>query len=177
MKKVCLCLTIFLLGLTNAARATDNFAIEVGTGNLANSFQLALQRNWNDDCALLRDHQLRTLWTVSLSEISEKKYRNVPDLQHSLTVLGLTPILRWQGTPDHPSYAELGIGINYMTEKYDNNDRTMSSEFQFGDHIGVGYLFANHFDLSLNFRHYSDAGIRMPNPAVNFVNIRLSHAF
>ena len=53
----------------------------------------------------------------------------------------------------------------------------MSSNFQFGDHIGIGYLLNNQVDLSLNFQHYSDAGIRRPNPAVNFVNFRISCAF
>jgi len=177
MKKMGLHLLIFLIGFSQKALAAENFAVELGTGNLATFYQLALQKTWDSDCAQLKNYQLQILWVGSLSEINEKKYRNLSGHEHSLTILGYTPILRWQGTPDHPAYAEVGIGINYMTEKYDNNDRTMSSEFQFGDHIGVGYQFTNHFDLSLNFRHYSDAGIRMPNPAVNFVNIRLSHAF
>jgi len=169
-----LCAGLFFAG---AAHASDLFSVEMGKGNLADLYRIAMQTSWDSDYPILIDNQIRPFWAVSVTEMIEKKYRDTDGLTHTLTDFGFTPILRWQGTANHPAYAELGIGINYMTEKYNNNNRAMSSDFQFGDHIGIGYVFSNGVDLNLNFQHYSDAGIRMPNPAVNFVNIRLGCFF
>ena len=168
---------LFCLFLCCTVHAVESISVEAGIGNMANLYQIAIQNPWDSDCPVLQDHQIRPLWALSLSEITEKKYHDTSGLKHSLTDFGFTPLLRWQGTRLHPMYAELGIGINYMTQKYNNNDRTMSSNFQFGDHIGVGYVFSNGVNLNLNFQHYSDAGIKMPNPAVNFVNLRLAFSF
>jgi len=175
MKKTVIAVLFILFSGT--ACAVENFSIEAGKGNLATLYRLAIQKSWDSNSALLQDNQIQTLWAVSVTEILEEKYRDIPGLSHSLTDFGFTPILRWQGTAAHPVYAELGIGINYMTEKYNNNGRSMSSNFQFGDHVGIGYVFSNQMDLNLNFQHYSDAGLKMPNPAVNFVTVRLSCSF
>ncbi len=177
MKTTIIAALFALFSLSNTTRAMDIVSVEAGKGNMANLYRIAMQKSWDSDCPILNDNQIQSLWAVSVSEIIEEKYHDISGLSHSLTDFGFTPILRWQGTKLHPVYAELGIGINYMTQKYNNNGRSMSSDFQFGDHIGVGYVFSNGFDLNLNFQHYSDAGIRRPNPAVNFVNIRLGHTF
>ena len=177
MKKILMAAACVLFGISFTCQAQDSYSIEAGDGNMATLLQLALRKPWDSDFPILNEHHIQTFYTISVAEIVERKYQDVSGLQHTLTDIGFTPVLRWQVTAPHGLYAELGIGINYMNEKYHNNGRNMSSDFQFGDHIGIGYVFDSNLDLNLNFQHFSDAGIRMPNPAVNFVNIRLGWRF
>ena len=53
----------------------------------------------------------------------------------------------------------------------------MSTAFEFADHIGVGYVFNNNFDLGLRLQHYSNAGIKKPNSGENFVVLRGAYRF
>ncbi|MFZ6816534.1 acyloxyacyl hydrolase, partial [Undibacterium sp. Rencai35W] len=40
-----------------------------------------------------------------------------------------------------------------LSDIYDNNGRKFSTNFQFGDHIGVGYVLANGWDLAVKIQH------------------------
>ena len=53
----------------------------------------------------------------------------------------------------------------------------MSTAFEFADHIGLGYVFNNKFDLGLRVQHYSNAGIKKPNNGENFVVLRGAYRF
>ncbi|MFZ6775118.1 acyloxyacyl hydrolase, partial [Undibacterium sp. SXout7W] len=60
---------------------------------------------------------------------------------------------------------------------YNNNGRQFSTNFQFGDHIGVGYVLNNGWDLSFKIQHYSNGGVKHPNPGGNFAVIKAGMAF
>ena len=53
-------------------------------------------------------------------------------------------------------------------------EKRVGSNFTFGDHLGVGWRSGGGMDLSLRFQHFSNAGLAKPNPAVDFVQLRLS---
>jgi len=62
----------------------------------------------------------------------------------------------------------------YRTEK-----KHFSTSLNFGDHLAVGRTFggrAEH-DLAARFQHFSNAGIRQPNPGENFLQLRYSRRF
>ena len=155
----------------------DAYSIEVGEGNLTTIYQLAAQQSWKNDWAWLAENHLVTYWEVGVADMEGRKFNDIAGQKHSLIDFGFTPVLRWQGNSELGTYAEVGIGVHYLTERYNNNGRIMGGEFQFGDYVGTGYVFPNHLDLSVKFKHYSDAGIERPNPAVNFVMIKLSYPF
>jgi hypothetical protein len=163
--------------LVNTAWAIDGVSVDAGEGNMSSITKLGVQNSFGNDYPFLSDYGLSTYYEFSVAEIEERKYRNVNGLSHSLADFALTPAVRWQGASKSGLYAEVGVGVNYMTEKFDNNNRTSSTQFQFGDHIGVGYQFANNVDLLLKFQHYSNAEIKEPNPAVNFVMLKLTYRF
>ena len=64
-----------------------------------------------------------------------------------------------------------------MSTRFNNDGREMGSNFQFGDHVGVGYKFENGSEVTLKFQHFSNAGYREPNPAVNFVTVSYGYYF
>ncbi len=48
-----------------------------------------------------------------------------------------------------------------------------------GDHVGVGYAFgaARNDEIALRAEHFSNAGIKHPNPGQNFLELRYTHYF
>lgn len=97
-----------------------------------------------------------------------------------VTQLGLTPALRyqWDGG-DSPWFAEAGIGINVLAPVFRDGDRQFSTAFNFGDHIALGRSFDSdrRKELSLRLQHFSNGGIKRPNPGINFIQLRYTHAF
>ena len=72
-------------------------------------------------------------------------------------------------------YAEAGIGAHVLSALYDNGGKQLATRFQFGDHVGAGYVFANGAELGLSVQHFSNGGIKKPNDGVNFAILRLRY--
>ena len=68
---------------------------------------------------------------------------------------------------------------NAIAPRYRNGSREFSTNFNFGDHVGVGRRFGDHgeHELSLRVQHFSNAGIKDPNPGQNFLQVRYAHWF
>ena len=74
-------------------------------------------------------------------------------------------------------YAEAGVGLNLLSKLYDNDSNRLSTAFQFGDHLGVGYVFANQWDVGMKVQHFSNGGYKEPNSGVNFLVLKASRRF
>ena len=96
-----------------------------------------------------------------------------------VTQLGLTPVLRWQPQSSPDWFFEAGIGANVLAPIFRSSDKRFSTAFNFGDHIAVGRRFgtAREHEVALRLQHFSNAGIRHPNPGENFVQLRYAQAF
>ncbi len=89
--------------------------------------------------------------------------------------VGLTPILRWWMTPSNA--IEAGIGANLLSSTY-IGPKGMATAYQFGDSIGLVHRFeASPWSAGVRFSHYSNAGIKHPNPGQNFLQLRLSYDY
>ncbi|EEC66864.1 hypothetical protein OsI_33362 [Oryza sativa Indica Group] len=95
----------------------------------------------------------------------------------NLVDLGLTPVLRFQRDDGKGFYGEAGIGVHLFSKLYRNNDKVLSTAFQFGDHVGAGYVFSNGLDLGIRLQHFSNGGIKQPNGGVNFAVARVAYKF
>ena len=93
---------------------------------------------------------------------------------------GITPVFRIE--PVQPSnwvpYAEAGLGVHWLSDREIYAGRRFGTNLQFGSHLGVGIRFGDQgqFDLSYRIQHLSNAGIRGPNPGIDFHLIRLQMA-
>jgi hypothetical protein len=97
-----------------------------------------------------------------------------------VTQIGLTPVLRYQwGGEQARWFVELGIGINALIPVIDDDDRRFSTAFNFGDHVAFGRAFGEQGseEIALRVQHYSNGGIKQPNPGINFLQLRYSHRF
>lgn len=96
------------------------------------------------------------------------------------TQVGLTPVLRLQPRSwPRGLFAEVGIGANVIVPIYHSNDKHFSTAFNFGDHLAIGWQFGDHQkqELALRLQHFSNAGIREPNPGENFLQLRYLRRF
>jgi hypothetical protein len=97
-----------------------------------------------------------------------------------VTQLGVTPVFRFY--PDalrRTWFLEAGIGVNVVTPIYRSEDKSFSTAFNFGDHLAVGWRFghAGSQEVALRVQHFSNAGIKHPNPGENFLQLRYSRRF
>jgi len=93
----------------------------------------------------------------------------------AVTQVGLTPVLRWQAEGS-PWFVEGGIGLNLIGPTYRAGRKRFSTAFNFGDHLAVGRGFGpgQRQELALRLQHFSNAGIKKPNPGEDFVQLRWS---
>jgi len=97
-----------------------------------------------------------------------------PKLPAETPVTATTAGLIW-----NPWFVEGGIGATVTSSVYRNFDKHFSTAFNSGDHVGVGYAFgaARKNEIALRAEHFSNAGIKHPNPGQNFVELRYVHHF
>jgi lipid A 3-O-deacylase len=95
------------------------------------------------------------------------------------TQFGLIPVLRLQQSAESRWFGELGVGPNYIVPLFRSGRKRFSTEFNFGSHVGMGYRFgaARRIEFSVRSEHFSNAGIRHPNPGENFAQGRLAVRF
>lgn len=74
---------------------------------------------------------------------------------------------------------ELGIGANVITPAWLTDTRRFSTEFNSGDHLGLGRKLDEGGKDETEFRveHYSNGGIQHPNPGENWIQLRYMHWF
>ncbi len=72
---------------------------------------------------------------------------------------------------------DAGIGAHLLSELYNNNDDRLSTAFEFGSKLGIGYIFSPRASVGLSIQHYSNGGIKHPNSGVDFVSMKVSYFF
>lgn len=161
-----------------AETGRDGVALETGTGYHVSMARVSVNREWDGAVAGGQDWVLGGYWDVSLGEWHP---HNPAGGNHDVTDFGFTPVWRFTGR-DRPAvapYAELAVGVHYISQHDIYRGRDMSTHFQFGDHVGAGLSFGEHhaWDLGVRFQHLSNAGIKNPNPGINFYQIRAGYHF
>jgi lipid A 3-O-deacylase len=162
--------------------AADNQLIdgvygEFATGTRTQMVRGGVTSDWSSRWFQSNGTHLSGYWDASAGAWRGNRFQNVPGATQKLFDIGFTPVFRFQRDDKKGFYAEAGIGIHYLSKLYDNNNNRLSTNFQFGDHIGVGYVFDNKWELGMKIQHFSNGGFKKPNSGVNFVNIKASYHF
>lgn len=160
-----------------AGDLVDSLALEAGTGAKVQMLRISAQQHW--DAAWLESHgtHLSGYWDLNLAQWRGNAYRNVPGQHQNITVINLTPVFRYEASNKLGWYAEGGIGVSLLSQLYNNDDNRLSTHFQFGDHLGAGYVFANKWELGAKIQHYSNGGYKKPNSGVNWFVVKLARPF
>ena len=157
--------------------ALDSASLELGAGAKVQMLQLDVQSRWEQHWFASNLGYLGAYWDGSLARWRGNAYRGTKGAHQSITVIGLTPVLRYQAHERDGWYGELGIGCRLMSSLYNNNRKRLSTPFEFGDHLGAGYVFSNGWEAGLKLQHFSNGGIKQPNSGVNFAVLKLGKAF
>lgn len=163
---------VALAALAVRAHALDGASLEAGraqddTTAVRAALQWKWQRTWFDGG---RWH-VAGYWEASIAAWSAQT--------SDLVDYGFTPVFRLQRIDARGPYFEAAIGVHYLTEKQLSSTRASGTHFQFGDHLGAGWRFGRQerWDLSVRLMHLSNAGIRKPNPGIDFFLVRLATHF
>ena len=97
---------------------------------------------------------------------------------NGFTHFALVPLLRVR-FGDSPWFADAGIGVSLTDQLFVTQTKQFTTKFNFVDVVGLGRSFGvdRRQDLSLRVQHVSNAGIRVPNPGQNFLQLRYASAF
>jgi hypothetical protein len=166
-----------LLALAAApARALDGVSFEVGGGDDIKMGRAALQWDWSTRLLRGANWHVGGYWDVALGYWNSDHSR--PGRHDELFDFGLTPVLRLQPNALAGPYVEAGLGLHVLSHT-SIGDKQMSTAVQFGSHIGVGYRFGakRSYEVGYRFQHVSNAGIKKPNPGINFHQIRVQYHF
>jgi len=155
----------------------DNASFEVGGGAKVQMVRFGVQADWSRRWFQSNGWHLGGYWDASIAQWRGNAYRNVPGQHQNITNIGFTPVFRYQADNLAGWYAEGGIGVNLLSELYNNDDNRLSTAFQFGDHIGAGYVFANQWEVGMKIQHFSNGSIKKPNSGANFLLVKVSRPF
>jgi lipid A 3-O-deacylase len=117
-------------------------------------------------------------WELSVSGWSYP----TPDGRKSagLGQIGAVPTFRYgSDAASQPWFLELGVGLTATTTLYETRAKRFSTSFNFADHVAAGVALGKtrQHEVALRLQHFSNAGIKHPNPGENFWEIRYVHRF
>ncbi|MDB5761575.1 MAG: hypothetical protein JWQ21_570 [Herminiimonas sp.] len=164
-------------GLTSESFAIDSVSLELGSGNRTQFVRAGAQWNWDSQWWKSNGTHVGGYWDLSLAEWHGNRFQNRQGAAQNITALGITPVFRLQKDTTLGFYGEAGIGLYYLSDLYNNNDRRLSTNIEFGTLLGAGYVFRNNLELGLKIQHFSNGGIKKPNDGVNFAIVRASYRF
>lgn len=167
-------LGLFLMA-ASPGYAVDSASFEFAAGAQTKMARAGVQWKWDRQWVRSNGTHIGGYWDLSLAQWRGERFRNIPGNTQNIASIGITPVFRFQNDSLKGWYAEAGIGAHLLSKLYDNNDRQLSTRFQFGDHIGIGYVFPNDADIGLKIQHFSNGGIKQPNDGVDFAVIRVSY--
>ena len=154
------------------AFSPDGVDATIGQGHAVFVSGAALHWNSLCECTFLKDHDFDTRLVAQVSYWHAQQH---PTEHGSLWDFGLTPMLRWLPpccTAVQP-FLEAGVGVHLLSHTRINNDRDMSTAFQFGENAGGGFAFGEdrRFELGVYVQHESNARIKEPNPGLTYVGV------
>jgi hypothetical protein len=160
-----------------AAQTPDAFSLEYGFGKKTQQVRAGAQWNWERQWLKSDRGHLGGYWDLTVAQWRQSRHRGQAGASQMIADIGLTPVLRYMPNGATGLYGEAGIGVHRLSGLYDNDGRQLSTRFQFGDHIAVGYQFDGGWDASVKFQHFSNGGIKHPNGGVNYVMLRIAKGF
>lgn len=159
-------------GPQTSALKPDAVFAQVGSANSVRTASLGVVWERQEPLASYRRGVLTLLSDVSVGRWWVRADGRT--VRTSNTQFGVTPTLRFAFASKWGTFVEGGIGANFITPTYRAGERRFSTVFNFGDHIAVGAKpwGRDGAELALRFEHFSNAGIKHPNPGQNFVQVR-----
>jgi hypothetical protein len=166
--------TLFAASLGCAQAAPDAVFLQAGRGDGTTSATAGIDwdfaRTWRPGNVLIDGY-----WDLSVAHWRT----DAESRSFSLSQVGITPVFRLRMSPDSRWFTEAGIGLTWTTARYRSSDKRFTTNFNFADHVALGRIFgqSRRHIVALRYEHFSNGGIRRPNPGVNFGQLRYTYRF
>jgi len=155
----------------------SSVSVDGASGTRTQMVRLGLQSDWSARWFQSNGTHLSGYWDLSVGDWRANHFQNRDGATQHLWDIGLDPVFRWENDSKKGIYYEGGIGFHRLSKLYDNDTYQLSTHFQFGDHIGIGYVFNNKWEIGAKIEHFSNGGYRKPNTGVNFFDLKASYHF
>lgn len=173
--------TLAMCLASGSAVAVDGLSITGGlgagssAGDSTGLFRIALQWDWDKRWFEGEKWHLGGFWNA---DVAYWERNASPGQNDHLYEVGLTPVFRLQPNDLKGFYLEGGVGLFLLSETSLGN-KSYSTAFQFGSHLGIGYRFGakDAFDVGYAYQHLSNAHIEQPNDGADFHEVRLQYHF
>jgi hypothetical protein len=158
--------------------APSSLFVQAGSGtNSTREGAVGLTWDWKRQWAVGRG-RLGGYWEGSIAQWS---YPAMDERQAAwLSQVGLIPVFRFRSDDGaSPWFAEAAVGLTLTTTLYETGQKRFSTCFNFGDHLALGRDFGpdGAHEVALRIEHFSNAGIKRPNPGENFLELRYAYRF
>jgi hypothetical protein len=170
------------LAFTSAipAYAVDGVSFEAGRGTEdTHLWRVGLQK-WDRRWFVERPWTLGAYWDLQFGRWDGPRERGQRG-ENEVWDVSVTPVFRLERAQRArlAPYVEAGIGFHLLSDLRINFRRSFSTNFQYGDHLGIGARFGAQYryDVSLRLQHLSNGGLAHPNPGINFLQFRLQYHF
>lgn len=173
LRRLAFSLTLMLPALAAAADLSpDAVFLQAGIAENTRAASGGLSWDWGE-------HETLSLPLGLRGEVSLGRWRTRSDAGTSaawFTDFGLTPVVRYRFQRSR-LFVEAGIGVHFVSPLYVNGDRHFSTRWNFGDHLAIGGRFGerDRHELALRLQHYSNGGVRKPNPGEDFLHLRYTY--
>lgn len=166
-----------------SAETVESVAARAGAANAVSlQFGMGLGEPYqrtalNYETQTLWGEDLGCLGRVDLSlEIGVAYWSNTgsPEGNGSLFQGTVLPLVRWWLFDS--VFIEGGVGPSILSDNH-FMEKNLSTLFQFADHIGGGVCLSDSVWLSVRYAHFSNGGIRTPNPGLNVLLLSLAYRF
>ena len=160
-----------------ADNLVDSVEVNMASGTRTQMVRVGVQKDWDVRWFQSNGTHLSGYWDASLGSWRANHYRNIDGATQNLWDIGFTPVFRFEHDDKKGFFAEGGIGVHRLSKLYDNDTYRLSTRFQFGDHVGLGYVFDNKWEVAAKIQHFSNGGYKKPNTGVNFLDLQLALHF
>lgn len=153
--------------------------VELGSASKLKMVRLGATQDFKPEWSWFESNgsHLTGYWDASAGYWEARQWENVPDNKKHLYDIGFTPVFRFEKTNKKGFYVEGGIGAHLMSGLYRNANKRQSTAFEFGDHVALGYVFDNNWDVAIKGQHFSNGSIKEPNSGVNVILLKVAHRY
>lgn len=113
-------------------------------------------------------------WNSQLKDITNSNNLNLSGYIYSITPMFKYYFKKLEVNNFKP-FIELGVGVSFMDSTLVEK-REKSTQFQFNDNIGAGFTYGKYI-VGYRFIHYSNLGIKKPNPSIDLHHIYFGFKF
>lgn len=163
--------------MSAAALGTPVASVFVDAGALARDAQ-ALEVGWRRAWPRPQGGERASRWSGA-TELSLLRGW-LPALKQAqgrreFTQLLVVPVLRWEIRPVPSAwFVEAGLGLSVLDRRYQLRQTPQASRWNFEEVVAVGYRLGQGHELSVRLSHFSNAGLRHPNPGGERLMVRWS---